>query len=80
MSDKSVSNTTTILDKGFSSGSWPSNKVSYVNVELPDSILKAIKTIERLLTQAQYHEQHVLYKNYPSAKLDNNSAREDEEE
>lgn len=28
-------------------------------------MMKAIRIIERLLTQSKYHEQHVLYKNYP---------------
>ena len=68
------------MGKGSSSGSWPSNKVSYVQVDLPDSMIKAIKIIERLLTQAQYHEQHVLYKNYPSAKIDKKGGDDDEDD
>lgn len=31
-------------------------------MELPDTMIQAIKIIERLLTQSKYHEQHVLYK------------------
>ena len=47
--------------------------VEYVQVELPDSMMNAIRIIERLLTQSEYHEQHVLYKNYPAVhfKTDN---------
>jgi len=50
ISDKSASNTTTQAGQRSSETSWPSNKVSYVNIELPDSIAKAIRIIERLLT------------------------------
>ena len=28
-------------------------------------MMKAIRIIERLLTQSKYHHEHVLYKNYP---------------
>jgi len=35
---------------------FKSQKVEYVDVELPISILTAIRIIERLLTQAQFHE------------------------
>ena len=31
--------------------------------------MKAVRIIERLLTQSKYHEQHVLYKNYPPVNL-----------
>ena len=40
-----------------------------LDIPLPDSLLKPIKIIERLLTQTAYHEQHVLYKNYPAANM-----------
>ena len=43
--------------------------VEYVDAELPDTMMKAIRIIERLLTQSKYHEQHVLYKNYPPVNL-----------
>ena len=45
-------------------------------------MLKAIRIIERLLTQSQYHEQHVLYKNYPPVNLRDKSklAQDDEED
>jgi hypothetical protein len=51
-------------------------------MELPDSMLKAIRIIERLLTQTKYHEQHVLYKNYPSVNLGDKhkKAMQEEEE
>ena len=42
--------------------------------------MKAIKIIERLLTQSEYHEQHVLYKNYPMVKLANVNYDDDENE
>jgi hypothetical protein len=35
---------------------FKSAKVEYVDVELPDTMLQAIRIIERLLTQAQFHE------------------------
>jgi hypothetical protein len=52
----------------------------FVDEDLPESIMKAIKIIERLLTQNAFHEQHVLYKNYPPVKLAKSSAYDDEEE
>ena len=42
--------------------------------------MKPIKTIERLLTQNAFHEQHVLYKNYPPVKLGKGAAADDEDE
>jgi len=59
---------------------FKSQKVEYVDVELPDTMLQAIRIIERLLTQAQFHEQHVLYKAYPSVKLDKKVEDEEEDE
>lgn len=57
--------------------------VEYVDTELPDTMMKAIRIIERLLTQSKYHEQHVLYKNYPPVNLGDkhkkSQAEEDEE-
>lgn len=52
----------------------------FVDEELPESIMKAIKIIERLLTQNAFHEQHVLYKNYPPVKLGKRDLLDDEEE
>lgn len=45
-------------------------------------MMKAVRIIERLLTQTKYHEQHVLYKNYPpvSASEKNKLAQMAEEE
>jgi len=40
--------------------------------------MKAIKIIERLLTQSEFHEQHVLYKNYPPVKLGNRNFVDDD--
>ena len=59
---------------------FKSAKVEYVDVELPVSILTAIRIIERLLTQSQFHEQHVLYKAYPSVNLEKAKSLDDEEE
>jgi WD40 repeat protein len=42
--------------------------------------MKAIRIIERLLTQIDYHEQHVLYKNYPPVKLSKSTAEEEDDE
>lgn len=57
--------------------------VEYVETDLPDTMMKAIRIIERLLTQSKYHEQHVLYKNYPPVNLGDKhkktSADDDEE-
>ena len=47
---------------------------------LPDSIMLAIKIIERLLTQSKFHEQHVAYRNYPNVQLEKGKADDDEEE
>ena len=46
-------------------------------------MMKAIRIIERLLTQTKYHEQHVLYKNYPPVSQGDKNKRallEEEEE
>jgi hypothetical protein len=40
-------------------------------------MIKAIRIIERLLTQTKYHEQHVLYKNYPPVDLPKGVAEDD---
>ena len=47
---------------------------------LPDSIMIAIKIIERLLTQSKFHEQHVAYRNYPSVNLEKGKADDDDDE
>ena len=57
--------------------------VEYVNADLPDTMMKAVRIIERLLTQTKYHEQHVLYKNYPPVNLGDRhkkALQEEEEE
>jgi len=53
--------------------------IEYINEELPDSMMRAIRIIERLLTQSKYHEQHVLYKDYPSVDIAQQPSEEDEE-
>lgn len=55
-------------------------KVEYVDDELPDSMLTAIKIIERLLTQTKYHKQHVAYKNYPPMNLEEKDEEDEEDE
>ena len=55
-------------------------KVEYLDVTLPDTMLPAIKIIERLLTQTKFHTQHVAYKNYPPMHLEEKDEEEDEEE
>ena len=46
-------------------GNIKAKDIQYSKEELPDSMMKAIRIIERLLTQSKYHHEHVLYKNYP---------------
>jgi len=55
-------------------------KVEYSEIELPPSIMKAIRIINRLLTQSKFHEQHVLYMNYPPVDIVRKDADEDENE
>lgn len=55
-------------------------EVKFVNEELPDSMLVAIRIIERLLTQSKFHEQHVQYKNYPSVDKSALANRKDDDE
>lgn len=55
-------------------------KVEYLDVTLPDTMLPAIKIIERLLTQTVYHHQHVAYKNYPPMNLEEKFDDDDDEE
>jgi|TARA_B110000305_G_scaffold137798_1_gene153784 hypothetical protein len=42
--------------QGGDYGNIKAKDVEYINEELPDSIMKAIRIIERLLTQSKYHE------------------------
>lgn len=55
-------------------------KVEYLDVTLPDTMMPAIKIIERLLTQTKYHHQHVAYKNYPPMNLEEKFDDDEEEE
>ena len=50
-------------------GNVKAKDVAFVEEELPESMMRAIKIIERLLTQSECHEAHVLYKDYPSVDL-----------
>ena len=52
--------------------------IQYVDEELPESMMKAIRIIERLLTQSKYHHEHVLYKNYPPVELTRGVDEEEE--
>lgn len=56
------------------------HKVEFLEVELPDTMLKAIKIIERLLTQAKYPEEHVLYRDFPPINLQDVKDDDDEED
>lgn len=60
-------------------GNVKAKDIEYVNEELPDSMLKAIRIINRLLTQSKFHEQHVLYMNYPPVDIVRKDADEDDE-
>lgn len=42
--------------------------------------MAAIQIIERLLTQALYHEKHVLYKAYPQSNIVKSSGADDDDE
>jgi hypothetical protein len=44
------------------------------------SMLKAIKIIERLLTQSKYHKEHVMYTDYPQVVLPKASDKKEEQE
>lgn len=44
--------------------------MEFVEVELGPTMMDSIRIIERLLTQAKYHKEHVLYKNYPDVKIE----------
>jgi len=55
--------------------------VEYVQQDLPETMLNAIRIIERLVTQTEYHESQVLYKDYPAVKVgDKRKTYEEEEE
>ena len=56
-----------------------SKDIEYVKEELPDSMIKAIRIIERLLTQSKYHEQQVLYQDYPPVDIAKKVGDDEEE-
>jgi len=56
ISGTSMSQTGTKLSSNVGDYSRIKSKVEYVDDELPDSMLPAIKIIERLLTQTKYHK------------------------
>lgn len=55
-------------------------KVEYLDIALPETMLPAIKIIERLLTQTKYHHQHVSYKNYPPMNLEEKDDDDDDDD
>jgi hypothetical protein len=55
MSGTSMSQTGTGV-VGSSTGEWASQKVEFVKTEVPETMNKAFRIIERLLTQNQCHE------------------------
>lgn len=77
LSDKLSSSSNTQQVGAQSKGSGMPDSTIPAKMEMLDgdesyntsSMLKAIKIIERLLTQTKYHEQHVLYTNYPVVKI-----------
>ena len=84
LSESSVNQTqtgaqTSETNMGDFSASLTKNVV-YEEEKLPDTMMRAIRIIERLLTQTKYHEQHVLYKNYPPMMHDKNKKTLEEEE
>ena len=87
LSDKLSSSSNTQQQMGITSktsglpDSTIPNQINYVESEKTfdqESMLKAIKIIERLLTQTKYHEEHVLYTDYPLVKIADFSNTEEE--
>lgn len=86
LSDKLSSSSTTQQQigghsktSGFPDSNIPT-KMEFVEGETTydaTSMLKAIKIIERLLTQSKYHKEHVLYTNYPQVTLPKASENKD---
>jgi WD40 repeat protein len=90
LSDKLSSSSTTAQQiggnsktSGFPDSTIP-NKMEFTDADAPSydptSMLKAIKIIERLLTQSKYHKEHVLYTDYPQVTLSKASDKKDDEE
>lgn len=81
LSDKLSSSSNTQQVAGQSKASGLPDSTIPAKMEFADgeslfnstSILKAINIIERLLTQTKYHEQNVLYTDYPVVKITKNS-------
>jgi hypothetical protein len=65
---------------GGSSSFVASQKVEYSQAVVPESMNRAFQIIERLLTQNQSHEHHVLYKAYPAAKIEKKALDDEEDE
>lgn len=55
-----------------------SKDIAIIDEELPETMMKCIKIIERLLTQSKFHEAHVLYKDYPAADVSKVTQQDDE--
>jgi len=85
LSDKLSSSSTTQQQIGHSKTSGlpdsnVPNKIEYAEGDVTydaGSMLKAIKIIERLLTQSKYHKEHVMYTNYPQVVLPKASDNKD---
>ncbi|CAI2382805.1 unnamed protein product [Moneuplotes crassus] len=72
-SSSATQNYTAIQSKtsGFPDSLMPS-KMEFIEDDAmlqSSSMLKAIKIVERLLTQTKYHKEHVLYTDYPQVEL-----------
>ena len=65
---------------GGSSSFVASQKVEYSQAVVPESMNKAFQIIERLLTQNQNHEFHVMYKAYPAAKMEKKALDDEDDE
>lgn len=87
LSDKlsSSSNTQQQIDGTSKTSGLPDStiptKMEYIEGEAPydnQSMLKAIKIIERLLTQTKYHEEHVLYTDYPVVEIADFSSKNED--
>jgi len=70
MSQSGVRDTTDPTSQAGDFAEVKAKDIKYVDEELPDSMAKCLRIIVRLLTQSQYHTEHVLYRNYPPVELE----------
>ena len=65
-----ISDKTTSKEGGLEGLTQGEEGSDYMETPLPDSLLRPVKIIERLLTQSLYHDQHVFYKDYPIVEME----------